>query len=144
MEIKLSGWKAIAASIVVIGFLGFKFNMQTESLQTEGVEEIKKWLQMESTRAALPDLQKAVEAPKQNEEYLMQMINNLQKDNIEVVSVTRRGVDKNIVARVEVKYKGESQPDRMNVRYYRMNYSMITGWRVERETSKWNYYLASF
>ena len=144
MEMKLTGWKAIAASIVVIGFLGFKFNMQTESLQTEGVEEIKKWLQMEATRAALPDMQKAVEAPRRNEEYLAQMVDNLQEDNIEVVSVTRRGVDKNIVARVEVKYKGESPSEGMNVRYLRMNYSMVTGWRVERETSKWNYYLASF
>ena len=144
MEMKLTGWKAIVASVVVIGFLGFKFNMQTESLQTEGVEEIKNWLQMESTRAALPDMQKAVEAPRQNEEYLAQMVDNLQEDNIEVVSVTRRGVDKNIVARVEVKYKGETSLEGMNVRYLRMNYSMVTGWRVERETSKWSYYLASF
>ena len=63
MEIKLTGWKAIVASVVVIGFLGFKFNMQTESLQTEGIDEIKKWLQMESTRAVLPDMQKLWKRP---------------------------------------------------------------------------------
>ena len=72
------------------------------------------------------------------------MVDSLQEENIEVVSVTRRGVDNNIVARVEVSYKGKAPSEGMNVRYLRMNYSMVTGWRVERETSKWSYYLASF
>lgn len=144
MNVKLTGWKAIVAIVAVIGFLGFKFNMQTEALQTEGVEEISKWLQLESARAVIPDMEKAIENPRQNEEYLAQMVDDLQEENFEVVSVTRRGVDKNIIARVEVSYKGEVPSDGMNIRYLRMNYSMVAGWRVERETSKWNYYLASF
>lgn len=144
MEIKLTGPKAIVAVLAVIGFLVFKFNVQTEALQTEGVDEIKKWLQLESVRAVLPDMEKAVEAPRQNAEYLEQVVNDLQEENIEVVSVTRRGVEERIIARVEVKYKGETPPDGKNIRYLKMKYSMVSGWRVERETSKWNYYLASF
>ena len=144
MQIKLTGPKAIVAVIAVIGFLGFKFNMQTESLQTEGVEKIKTWLLFESARAVIPDMEKAVQDPTQNAEYLEQVVNDLQEENIEVVSVTRRGVEERIIARVEVKYKGETPPDGKNVRYLKMKYSMVTGWRVDRETSKWNYYLASF
>ena len=144
MNVKLTGWKAIVAIFAAVGFLVFKFNMQTAALQTEGVEEIREWLQLESARAVIPDMEKAIEAPNQNAEYLAQMADDLQEENFEVVSVTRRGVDKNIIVRVEVNYKGEIPSDGMNVRYLRMNYSMVTGWRVERETSKWNYYLASF
>ena len=84
MEMKLTGPKAIVAVLAVIGFLGFKFNIQTEALQTEGVEEIKKWLQLESVRAVLPDMKQAVEAPRQNAEYLEQMVNDLQEENIEI------------------------------------------------------------
>ena len=38
MEMKLTGWKAIAVIAVVVGFLVFRFNMETEALQTEGAQ----------------------------------------------------------------------------------------------------------
>ena len=144
MKIKLTGWKAVIVIVAVIGFVIFKLNVQTKALQTEGVEEVKRWLLLESARAALPDMRKALENPAENTGYLEKMAKDLQLENFEIVSVTRHGVGERIVARVEVRYKGESVSEGMGVRYFRMKYSTVTGWRVIHETTKLNYYLAAF
>jgi hypothetical protein len=144
MKIKLTGWKAVIVVVAVIGFVIFKLNVQTKALQTEGVEEVKRRLLLESARAALPDMRKALENPAENTGYLEKMAKDLQLENFEIVSVTRHGVGERIVARVEVRYKGESVSEGMGVRYFRMKYSTVTGWRVVHETTKLNYYLAAF
>jgi len=144
MEMKLNGWKAVVAILAVAAFMIFKFNMQTEALQTDGVEAIKAWLQRESVRAVLPDMKKAIQNPSKNEEYLSQTVDDLNISNFEIISVTRRGADERIIVRAEVRYKGDAPSEGMDVRYLRMHYSMVAGWRVEREASKWDYYLASF
>ena len=145
MELKLSGWKAILAIVAVIGFLGFKFVAQTEALHADGVEKIRQWLVFETARFVLPEMKKALENPTEhNTKFLSDTAKNFKQQNFEIISVTRRGLGERIIARVDVRFKGKIPKDGMNVRYLRMKYSMLTGWRVERETSKWNYYLASF
>ena len=141
---KLTGWKAIAVVVASLGFVIFKFNFQNEALKSEGVEVVKRWLILESVRAVLPDMEKTIKHATQNEQSLEQIASNLKEENFEIVSVSRRGVGERIVARVEVRYKGQAPPDGKNVRYLKMEYSMVTGWRVKRETSAWYYYTRFF
>ncbi len=111
MEKKLTGWKAIVVVLAIIGFLIFKLNVQTEALQTEGVEEIRKWLVLESVRAVMPDMEKAVQAPTRNAKFLEQMADNLREENFQILSVTKRGVDRRTFVRAEVRHKGKSPSD---------------------------------
>lgn len=144
MKFKLTGWNAIIALVAVVGFAVFRFESQSKALESQGVEQVKNWLLAESTRAVLPSMEKAMKDPESNKNYLADVSKNLRKENFEIVSVTRHGLGSSIVARVEVRYKGQSPSDGMNVRYLRMKYSMVTGWIVIREASKWDYYLAVF
>lgn len=144
MKFKLTGWNAIAALVVVAGFMVFRFESQSKALESQGVEQVRIWLMAESARAILPSMQKAMADPKGNEHYLTEAAKDLQSKNFQIVSVTRHGLGSSTVVRVEVRYKGKSPSDGMNVRYLRMKYSMVTGWIVLREASKWDYYFAVF
>jgi hypothetical protein len=144
MKFKLTGWNAIIAIVVAIGFVVFRFESQTKALETQGVEQVRNWLMAESARAALPQMQKHMEDSKGDDSYLTGIAKDFQEKNFEIVSITTHGTGSHVVARVEVRYKGESPSGGMNIRYLRMNYSMVTGWIVARESSKWDYYLAVF
>ncbi len=143
MEFKLTGWNAVIGVIVVAVFLGFRFETQSTTLETQGVAKVKNWLVAESERAALPGMEKAMNDPNANPKHLADMAKKLQSDNIEIVSVTRHGTGTSIVARVQVHYKNGQSPTGKTVRYLRMNYSSVTGWRVRYEVSKWSYYVAA-
>ena len=144
MKFKLTGWKAIVALLVAVAFVGFRVETQSSTLESQGVEKIRNWLMAESTRAALPDMQKAMEGQAGGDKSLEDFAKKFQEQNFEIISVTTHGAGSNVIARVEVRFKGESHSDGMGVRYLRMQYSMVTGWRVVREASKWDYYLAAF
>jgi hypothetical protein len=144
MEFKITGWKAIIGLVVVVAFVGFRVETQTRTLESQGVTKIRNWLMAESERAALPDMQKAMNGQAGGDKVLEDMAQKLQAQNFEIISVTSHGSGASIVARVKVRYKGGSHSDGMNVRYLRMQYSMVTGWRVAHEVSKWDYYMAVF
>lgn len=143
MTFKLTGWKAVLAIVAVVAFAAFRYNMQSAALQAEGVDEVKRWLALEATRIALPDLQQAA-AGSGNGEYLTQMASDLDQDSFDVVSVTRHGMGERIVARVEYRHLNRSPADATAVRYLRMSYSLATGWRIQTETTQLRYYLAAF
>ena len=141
-QIKLTGWKAVVAIAAILAFGVFRLGMQNASLQTEGLEVIKQWLVAETVRDVLPDMEAAMQAPRQNTDSLAAMADSLDEANFSILSVKRHGSGDEIVARVEYRQRGK--PPTQHVRYFRMNYSMATGWRVEWETSRWSYYLAAF
>ena len=144
MKLKLTGWNAVMAVIVMVGLVIFRFEIQSKTLESQGIQQVKNWLVAESTRVALPDMQKAMNDPGSNQDYLTNISEDLQSKNFKIVSITAHGSGSSIVARVEVRFKGKSPSDAMNVRYLRMKYSMVTGWKVVREASKWDYYMAAF
>ena len=144
MQFKLTGWHAVLAFVLVAGFALFRFETQTRALGSQGVAKVSNWLMAESARAVLPGMQKAMEDPKGNGKYLTEVAKDFREKNFEIVSATRHGLGSGAVVRVEVRYKGKSPSDGMNVRYLRMRYSMLTGWSVLREATKWDYYFAVF
>ncbi|HEX6996603.1 MAG TPA: hypothetical protein VF322_00570 [Gammaproteobacteria bacterium] len=142
VHFKLSGWKAIVAFGALGAFALIRFNMQSAALQADGVAEIKRWLVSETMRNSLADMRDAAESG--NLDYLEQAAANLAEENFDIVSVTRHGLGDRIVARLDYRYKGEAPRAEPRVRYLRMTYSLATGWRVQSETTKLNYYLAAF
>lgn len=139
MQLNLKGWKAVPALIVIVGLGVFRWNSQNATLETDGVERVENWLVAEATREALPELQRANTIPSSD---LGQLAEDLQENRFAVVSVKRHGRGSRIVARVEVRH--EAHPGKSNVRYFKMSHSLATGWRVQRETSQWDYYLSLF
>ena len=71
------------------------------------------------------------------------MAKKLQSDNIEIASVTRHGTGSSIVARVVGHYKNGTSPTGKTIRYLRMRHSVVSGWTVRYEVSKWSYYAAA-
>ncbi len=140
----MNGWKAIIALVVVAGFVVFRFEMQNRTLDSQGVTQVKNWLMAESTRAALPAMQQANAGEAGGDASLEAMARDLQESNFQIASITSHGTGSSVVARVDVRYKGQSRQDGMNVRYLRMQYSTLTGWRVLREASRWDYYASAF
>ncbi len=139
MELKLNGWKAGVVILAVIGWGAFRYTTQTKTMETQGVEVIQNWLQSESARALLPEMEKAMQNPSENQAFLEQSANDLQQENFVVSSIKRHGVGDRTVARVDVLFKGTP-----STRYLKMTYSTITGWQVGLETTQWAYYLAGF
>jgi hypothetical protein len=139
-EIKLTGWGAVGALVAIAAFGMFKLGMQNQSLQEEGVERIQQWLVAESARSTLPEMEAAMQAG--NADALEELADGLREDEYMILSVTRHGSGDELVARVEYQRMGDSSSRQH--RYFRMTHSMVTGWRVERETSRLSYYLAAF
>lgn len=142
MKIKLTGWKAIGAVVVVGAFVLVRLGMQRESLGTQGVQEIERWLALESARVTLPAMQQA--ARSSNSQLVSQMAEDLVEEAFRVVSLSPHGTDEQIVARVDYRREGRSPGEGTRVRYLRMSYSTVAGWRVDSETTKLAYYLAVF
>ncbi len=139
-EIKLTGWGAVAALVAIAAFGWFKLSAQNQSLQEEGVERLQQWLVAEAARETLPGMEQALQAGDQD--AVQAMADIMQEDSFMILSVTRHGTGDEIVARVEYQRMGDSSTRQQ--RYFRMTHSMVTGWRVEREASRWSYYLAAF
>lgn len=138
--IYLQGWKAIAviAGLAVL-FLGFR-TVQYKSVD-EAADTIELWLVAEYTSVELEVLKDKGEDHCLTEEDAQSL---LKAGRIEITSVHARGSGDDTVVRVEFTINGEEPPDGASPRYYYMNYSTITGWTMDFETSAMSYYLKLF
>jgi hypothetical protein len=136
---QLTGWPAVAVAVLAVGFLGFKIFFVRGSLGPEQLEDVRFWLQAEYSGRYIEDLREAVTSGDAvQSETLAGEIQAMQR--IEFVSIGARGTDE-IVVRLEIEVDGQDPPDGQRVRYFMLEHSMITGWRVKREAYWWSYYL---
>jgi hypothetical protein len=135
IEFKLTGAKAIIAIIVVVAFVGFRYVSAASSIETDAADELRFWLQAEYTRGLL------AEYPEPNEE-MAQRAQAL--ENIGFVEINGRGTLDDMAVRVRIRVDGDPPPFGNEVRYFRMEYSQLTKWRLKRETTKLWYYLNLF
>jgi hypothetical protein len=140
--LKLTGTKAIAALVVVAAVVIFQFFLRQQSLQTQAVDQVKLHLASEYTRLHLPKLQKAVSTGSLTDTRAGEIVEQVTPDNIEIVSISARGRKDRYVARVEVTVAGSGPPDGRPVRYFRMEHSTLTGWRITGDSTVWGYRLA--
>ncbi|UCC72210.1 MAG: hypothetical protein JSV86_17875 [Gemmatimonadota bacterium] len=141
MKVELRGWKAIALLLVIAAVLAGKFLAERSTLESEAADELKFWLRSEYLARGMHD----IDAGQMTEEELEAKGDELLSLNeIEFRSVKARGRGDDIVVKIDVRVAGALPPDGRPVRYFRMSHSVVTGWRVRRETKALSYYLKLF
>ena len=139
-QIELKNMKQVAiGACIVIPLMLVPFalmQMRRGELEEKGVEEIKHWIALEYIRAAQNDM--SMEEQAENIDRL------LIYDKVEITDLRVRGKTDDTVVRVEFLIDGQAPPDGKNVRYLRMEHSMVSGWKVYRETSSISFYLKLF
>ncbi len=139
---KLSGPGALVALVVIGAIMGVQFFSQRQTLQTQGIDAIKTYLVAEYTRQYLPELQQATMDGTLSQTRADRIVADVTPENIDIVSITAHGHSGRCVARVEIRVAGSEPPSGGSVRYLRMSHSALTGWRVQRDTNRWSYYLS--
>ena len=140
IKIKLTGWKAIVAILAVLAFLAYRYNAMHTTVATEAADELRFWLAAEYMAAGLPALEQAVESGDAvAAEIQAQEI--LARERIEFPDLSARGSPEDVVVRAEILVDGRAPPIGKPVRYFRMEHSMVTGWRMQREVHAISYYL---
>jgi hypothetical protein len=142
MTFKLTGPRALVALVVIGAIMGLQFFSQRQALQTQALGAIKTYLVAEYTRQHLPELQQATMDGTLSEARADQIAAQLTRENIDIVSISAHGHSGRCVARIEIRVAGSEPPDGKTVRYLRMSYSVLAGWRVLRDTNRWSYYLS--
>ena len=135
IQFKLTGIKAAIAVIAVVGFAGFRFLSATSSIESAAAEELTFWLRGEYTGKYLTDNPTADEAMAQQ---------LLALEDIRFREMSARGTTDDLIVRARIEVDGAPPPFGTEVRYFRMEYSQLTKWRLKRETTKWSYYLKLF
>ncbi len=140
IKIKLTGWKAVLVLVAVAGFLGYRYHTLHTTVATEAADELRFWLAAEYMAAGLPALEQAVESGDAvAAEIQAQEI--LARERIEFTELSARGSPEDVVVRAEILVDGRAPPVGGPVRYFRMEHSMVTGWRMQREVHAISYYL---
>ena len=140
----LTGWKAVCAIALLIGFVGFRTFGDRTVTDQELLSALRLELQSERTRERLPDLQRAVSA--RDEAATAGLVEEV-TDDIEFVEVTS---GKKIVAPlvsdeavVKVRYRWNRGGSVLE-RYYRVERTGLKGWYVHYRTGKVSYLLSRF
>lgn len=135
MEIRLTGWKGLAAGIAILAFLGYQFHAARASLDNAGREVVEQWLAAEYQRYHLSrtDLDDA-----QRAELL------LAAADVDIVSLDARGKPESLAVRVEIEPGAAHPPGSPSIRYLRMEHSLLTGWHHRGKLRPWEYYLTLF
>ena len=134
MEIRLTGWSGLLAALVVIGFLGFRYVTAVQALDTDGRDAIRSWIASEYQRyhLARTDL---------DEEAKAALL--LESEKVDFVSLDARGQPESMAVRVEIESNAAHPPNSPYMRYFRLEYSIASGWRHRGNLSAAQYHLTS-
>jgi len=134
-SIQLKGGKAVVVAVLVLGFAGFRMVTARTTLETQGRQELQDWVTMEIRQPLLDDESLSLEEKGQAV---------LAVGNVEIRSMRARGTMDNLIVRIELEPSGDLPEGTELVRYYRMEYSTITGWRHRGNATAVSYYLKLF
>lgn len=143
VTLKVTGWKAAALLVAVLGLWLFARARAYRTLDTEAVDAIRPCLAAAYMWNALGEADRPFErmTAAEQKDFSDKV---LAAGRVRIASIRARGSGDHIVCRVEVSGDGQPPPDGRTVRYYAMRYSALTGWTYEDETSPLLYYLTLF
>ena len=133
--VKLSGWKAVLALLVLAGAVGFREVTVRDKLDTQGREALRRWVQAEVIRPIVADTTRSLA---ERDSALTQAL------AVTIKSLGVRGALSNAVVRVELNPSPALPPGTDLVRYYRARYSVVSGWMHRGNTTALAWYLAVF
>ncbi len=143
MEIRLTGWKAVLAVVIALAVMAYGVFARNTTLDTQAKEVIRQWVAAEYAGKALHKWE-GVDYSK-NQELAEQSANEiLAALKVTIPSIKAKGSKTEPVVRVEILVDGKPPPDGKNTRYYKMNFSSITGWTMGYESSAFFYYSRLF
>lgn len=139
MRIRLTGIKAVLALIMVAGVIGFRFVTAHRTLSDDAKNVLGLEIRSEYARGYLEGLNAENITPEK-----VDSITALAR--VTFPKISARGSLDNAIVRAEVLIDGAPPPDGRSVRYCRMQYSSVLGWRLKsgREPTALQYYLAIF
>ncbi|MFC1522568.1 hypothetical protein ACFL6Y_09180 [Elusimicrobiota bacterium] len=143
---KLTGWGIIIAILMIGGFIAVKFHLGQITVKMGAKKVLKARLVTECFRELpLNSMKPGKMSEKELEQVGEKVSDTLKKiDRIEIKSISALGRGVNIVVRAEILVDGKVPAGKKRVRYFRMKYSTLTGWRYKRETTASSYYLNIF
>ena len=150
MELKLNGPSAVLALGVIGVFTAYRLISMQAELETDALEELKMYL---SSEYASPDVaalsQKLSSGELTDAEALDATARIMGASNIEFPSYDARGMWKGrdggeVIVKVTIRVDGADPPDGEPIRYYRMRYRPLVGWKVGARTSALLYWLKLF
>ncbi|MEW5736645.1 MAG: hypothetical protein AB1921_17505 [Thermodesulfobacteriota bacterium] len=141
MKIKLTGWKAVVAILVLLGLLGWRYAESRRTLGTEAADVVRHWLVAEYTRNNLATWTPEERSFDNKEEAAQKAQELLAASRVTILSIQARGSGDDVVVRVEVQVDGKTPPDGRSVRYFRMSHSALIGWQMRYDAGPWAWYL---
>lgn len=138
MEIRIKGVPALVLILAIGAFYVWRTTAARADLEQGAAQELRIWLRAEYARQYLSRAEEGQPLPPALTDSI------LAAQNITFPSIKARGTHNDMVVRAEFLLDGKPPPDGKNVRYYRMTYSMVTGWIMKAETYAFSYYLALF
>ena len=133
--VTLTGWKAVAAIVLVLGFVGFRWVTARDALDTEGRQVLEEWIAGELLRPILADTARSLEDRGQAA---------LGASKVSIRAMSGRGSLDDLVVKVELEPSDDLPAGTELIRYYRMEYSSLTGWRHRGNSTALSYYLSIF
>ena len=144
-NIKLDGWKAGIAIVLLVLFMGYKVFGSREMNDPRLKEALRLEISSERLRESLPESQEALEA--QDFEKLSELAEE-REAKLEFIRIRSSRVpipffraDNQVV---HVIYRWSDNPSSVKERYYDIEASGFRGWYIRRETSKAFYVLDWF
>jgi hypothetical protein len=140
-RIELTGWKAVAVLVAILGVTGYRICSRFPTVIDDGREALREWLVKDYTergpralaqrvadyRAGLPDRPLAPPAA---------------EPKVELVSLSVHGWRDAMVVRSEISVDAGTPPDGQSVRYLFLTTRVGGGWMVFSESDSFRYYTA--
>jgi hypothetical protein len=140
-RIELTGWKAIAVLVVILGISGYRIYTHFPSVSDDGREALRTWLVKDYTGRGVKDLARLV-ADYRAGLPVQPMATPAVEPKVEFVSLSAHGWHDAMVVRTEVSVDGGPPPDGQPVRYLFLTTKIEGGWMVLSESDSFRYYTA--
>ena len=142
-RIELTGWKAIVAGLLLLGWFGGRIYMHIPKVPDEGREALRTWLVKDYTGRGPRDVARRL-ADYRAGNPVQRLGLPAVLPEVELVSVTAHGWRDAMVVRTQVSVDGGPPPDRQPVRYLFLTAKFEGGWMVLSESDSYRYYRALF
>jgi hypothetical protein len=132
--VTFSGWKAVVVLVILAGAAGFRIATARTKLDTQGRAALERWVQAELVRSIVADPTTSLAE---------RGAAAAEASAVTIRSLAVRGSLRNAVVRVELNPGPALPPGADLVRYYRVQYSEITGWVHRGHATVMDWYLAA-
>jgi len=138
-RIEMTGWKAVAIGLLILGITGFQMYSRFPKVTDEGREALREWLIKDYTGSGPKYLAKRVAAYRAGLPDQPPATPSVEP-HVEITSATAHGWTQSMIVRTEITAEGGLPPDGQPVRYLFLTTKPGGGWMVLSESDSFRYY----